>query len=165
MNIFHHWSADGKPEAIIFDMDGTLVDTSSIRHLIPKLTGPEDTYKSSDFDAFHAEADKCPALWDNVDSAVNWYGTGRDIIIVTARSEKYRARTESWLHAHYVPYDGLLFMRHEGDMRSDYLVKKDILKALQETWEIVYAVDDNPSIIELWRENGIRTHMVPGWED
>lgn len=165
MNVTHYRGPTGKPEGIVVDMDGTLVDTSSIRHLIPRLSGPDDVYTSSDFDAFHAEADKCPALWDTVDSTLSWYGTGRDIIIVTARSEKYKVQTERWLKSYYIPYDGFLFMRKEGDMRSDYQVKKDILHALQETWDIVYALDDNPSIIELWRENGIKCTQIPGWVD
>jgi uncharacterized HAD superfamily protein len=129
------------------------------------LSGPEDTYNSTDFDEFHEAASNCPAIWSTVDSTLNWYSTGRDIIVVTARSSKYRRVTENWLKERYIPYDGFLYMRKEGDIRSDYYVKKDILAELTQHWDIVYAIDDNPSIIDLWRENGIRSLLVPGWEE
>lgn len=41
-----------KHPAVIFDMDGTLVDVSSVRHFVMD--------KPKDFDAFHAGTAGCP---------------------------------------------------------------------------------------------------------
>jgi hypothetical protein len=86
-----------------------------------------------------------------------------DIIIVTARKEKYRGLTSRWLKNNDVPHDAL-FMRQDEDHREDYEVKKDILEHISEYWEIKHAVDDNPSIIKLWEENGIPTTKIGTWD-
>ena len=56
------------------------------------------------------------------------------------------------------------FMRGNDDNRKDYEVKKDMLNTIRKNWEVIYAVDDNPSIIKLWTEEGIPTTIVDGWE-
>ncbi len=52
---------------------------------------------------------------------------------------------------------------HDG--RPDVEVKADILARIRRTWTVVAAVDDNPSVVGLWRSHGIPTHVVPGWDD
>jgi hypothetical protein len=54
-------------------------------------------------------------------------------------------------------------MRGRWDERVDKEVKSDILDELLETYDIIHAYDDNPSIIELWAERGIPYTVVPGW--
>ena len=88
---------------------------------------------------------------------------GLAVLVVTARSTKWRNHTAMWLALNDVPSDAL-FMRKNGDTRKDVLVKTDILNAIRIRFEIVMAVDDNPSIIELWRSNNITTVEVPGWQ-
>jgi hypothetical protein len=89
---------------------------------------------------------------------------GHDVLIVTARSAKYRNQTAMWLAINDVPSTAL-FMRGNKDQRKDYLVKKDILAKINKTWEVVHAVDDNPEVIALWKENGIPTTIIPGFFD
>jgi hypothetical protein len=55
-------------------------------------------------------------------------------------------------------------MRKDDDHREDYEVKKDILDHINEYWEVQHAVDDNPSIIKLWEENGISTTKIGTWD-
>jgi hypothetical protein len=68
-----------------------------------------------------------------------------------------------WLALNGVP-SSAMFMRANGDHRADVLVKADILEAISHTWDVVHAVDDNPSIIALWQSKGIPVTVVEGWE-
>ena len=42
-------------------------------------------------------------------------------------------------------------------------VKRDILSTIRCHYDVVMAVDDNPSVIALWEAEGIETIVVPGW--
>jgi phosphoglycolate phosphatase-like HAD superfamily hydrolase len=147
-----------KPKTIVFDMDGTLTDVSSLRHLVKK------GLKDRNFDEFHRRSVDCPPInWVKA-HAIMAKELGFTVIQVTARQEKYRPHTSWWLADNRVPSD-LLVMRPNGDFRADYEVKKEILNRLLKSYDIVKAFDDNPSIVTLWQELGIPCVVVPGWAD
>jgi hypothetical protein len=114
------------------------------------------------FDAFHAEAVNVPPHSHVVDMVNKAKNDGHAILVVTARRAAWRASTAFWLALHAIPSDAL-FMRNDKDHRPDYEVKQDILKKIQQTWTVVHAVDDNPNVIRLWKENGIKTTTIEGW--
>jgi phosphoglycolate phosphatase-like HAD superfamily hydrolase len=145
-----------KPEAVIFDCDGTLVDVTSIRHHV--LTKPKN------FDAFHYGSIFCPANGWVVEELDGHRRDGKAIIVVTARERRWGTLTENWLADHAVEYHEL-HMRPTGDFRADTLIKGEILALLQERYEIRHAYDDNPAIIDLWTGHGIPTTIVPGWAE
>ncbi len=147
---------DNRIKTIIFDMDGTLVDVSSIRH---HLQGGR-----RNFDAFHLDSVNCPPIKWVKNMAWNYHLQGYAIVIVTARSEKYRASTSWWIADNNIPSDAL-YMRPDKDFRPDYEVKKDTLDQLLLRYEVIAAYDDNPNIVKLWSEYGILCHVVPGWEE
>lgn len=144
------------PEAVIFDVDGTLADVSGVRHYV--LDNP----RHKNFDAFHAAASYVPANDDVVALAHEQHALGRSIVVVTARSERWRYRTATWLQKWRIPHDHLL-MRRAGDQRKDVEVKREILAKIRRRYEVVLAVDDNPSVIALWEDEGIPVRIVPGW--
>jgi hypothetical protein len=74
----------------------------------------------------------------------------------------YRNPTAWFLALHGIPSDAL-YMRGDKDNRPDYLVKKDILAAIRTSFNPIHAVDDNPSVIALWEEEGISTTIVEGF--
>lgn len=141
--------------AVIFDMDGTLVNVSSIRHFVKSTP--------RDFVEFHSQSINCPPHDDVVDAAHKAVEDGHEVIVVTARGEMWRSLTSVWLALHNVPSDALL-MRSGKDNRSDVEVKRDILAMIRQTRDVVHAFDDNPNVIALWVENGIPTTVVPGWD-
>lgn len=145
-----------KPDAVIFDMDGTLCDVTSIRHHV--LTRPKN------FDAFHHGSIFCPPNDWVADELRAHAVAGRRIIVVTAREEKWRTLTANWLAHNRIFWDQLL-MRPTGDFRSDVLIKGEILAVLRKSYDIVHAYDDNPAIIDLWESEGIPTTTVPGWAE
>lgn len=150
-----------RPKAVIFDMDGTLCDVSSIRHhVIPDH--PDNLTGRKDFETFHASAVDCPPNADVLAAALAAHEAGVKVLIVTARREKWRASTSWWLsEAGVTP--AVQLHRPDWDQRQDVDVKRDMLSRLRARFDIIEAWDDNPAIIELWRSEGIRVHEVPGW--
>jgi hypothetical protein len=86
-----------------------------------------------------------------------------DVIIVTSRMEKWRSLTSYWLAKNDIGHHAL-YMRKDGDTRPDYEVKADILNDIKKHWNVLHAVDDNPSIITLWVANGISTIKIGTWD-
>ena len=84
------------------------------------------------------------------------------VIVVTARRRQWWWHTALWLREQEVPYAHLA-MRGDLDKRKDTEVKRDILTTIRRHYNVVRAVDDNPSVIALWQEEGIPTITVPGW--
>jgi uncharacterized HAD superfamily protein len=139
-------------DAVIFDLDGTLCDTSDIVHLIEG--------DDKDFAAFHAASAGCPAHDDVVAAARAQAEQGRAVIVVTSREFVWRDVSLDWLVAHDVPYDAL-HMRIVGDYRKDVVVKKEILQQIvDDGYTVLEAWDDKPAVLDLWRENGITVHPV-----
>lgn len=145
-----------RPKAVIFDVDGTLVNTSDIVHMV--LAKPKK------YDQFHYASAFCdPHDWV-VDMVHEHIAAGHKILVVTARKDRWKTLTVNWLEANGVPYDEL-HMRIDDDNRQDRIVKEEILFLLRERYDIVHAYDDNPNVIALWQEHGIPVTVVPGWAD
>lgn len=142
------------PEAAIFDVDGTLCDVRGIRHL---LDGP------GSFHAFHRASVDCPPHPNVIEAARRERAAGRAVLIVTARQARYRNLTAMWLALHQVPSDAM-WMRGDGDFRPDFVVKREILRWIRALYRPVAAWDDNPAVVQLWREEGIPVTVVPGWQ-
>ena len=139
-------------KAAIFDMDGTLCDTSGVLHLIE---GEDKNYA-----AFHAASAECPPRAEVVKAARAEQGSGRAILVVTSREFIWRDLTLDWLVKHEVPYDAV-YLRIVGDYRKDVLIKKDILAQIEaDGFQVLAAWDDKPSVLDLWRENDIEVHDV-----
>ena len=149
--------------AVIFDMDGTLADVSSIRHHLTEYDKTKRTVIKH-FNKFHAESVSVPPHDHVVNAAQMAHMMGHAVLVVTARKHMWRHHTAWWLAMHGVPSD-MLIMRGDEDNRKDYEVKKDMLDTIRKAYNVIHAWDDNPSIIKLWTEEGIPTTVVPGWED
>jgi phosphoglycolate phosphatase-like HAD superfamily hydrolase len=139
-------------DAVIFDLDGTLCDTSGIEHLIEG--------DDKDYPAFHGASRTCPAHAEVVAAAVAQHEAGRAVLVVSSREFIWRDLTLDWLVEHGVPYDAL-YLRIVGDYRKDVVVKKDILEQITaDGFHVLEAWDDKPSVIDLWRDHEIAVHVV-----
>ncbi len=66
---------------------------------------------------------------------------------------------------HGIPHHEL-HMREEGDYRQDFIVKSEFLDAiLAEGNEIVFVVDDRPSVVAMWRERGLTCLQCRDWDE
>ena len=145
-----------RPTAVIVDMDGTLVDVSSVRQYVMQ--------RPKDFHAFHQGSLDCPPHPEAIEFVERSYAEGHIPIIVTARMWEWFDVTMEWLGKNLtVPFHGP-FMRPQGDYRKDYLIKAEIYDRIIEHYDIVGAIDDNPAILKLWRQLGIEVVEMPGWD-
>jgi phosphoglycolate phosphatase-like HAD superfamily hydrolase len=146
-------------DAVLIDLDGTLFDVSGMRHYVT------DDPRRKNFDAFHKSA----CLFAPVNAKV-MHGIrlakrrGWAVLIVTARKRQWGYYSKMALDKYRVPYDRI-YMRENDDDRRDYQVKRDILARIRsQGYNVVWAWDDNPNVVQLWLEEGIPVTWVPGWE-
>lgn len=144
-------------DCVIFDLDGTLTDCRHRLHHVRK-TPP-------DWPAFFAGCVDDPpheyVLELNrmvAQAAKHRYdetGAAPVVFICSGRPDSHRAETERWLADHNVFYWQLL-MREAGDHQSDVSLKRDTLTAIRgQGYEPLFAVDDRPSVVAMWREEGV----------
>lgn len=142
--------------AVIVDMDGTLCDVSTVIHLQAEPDG---------FDAFHRSCAQCPPHREVVDWCIEHHSRGLEILIVTGRDAWTHALTDQWLREHLPVRHAGIYMRRNGDFRSNLEVKRDIHSRLERTYDIRAAIDDDPEILGLWQQLGIPVAMVLDWGD
>lgn len=148
-----------KPEAVIFDIDGTLAHTTT--------RNPYD-YSSG------------AVLTDDVDldvaTLVDWLETGFEgdtrgrpkIILMSGRDDTCRADTMRWLDRYKVSYDEL-FMRPVGmklgtGKAPDWIVKLHLFNEhVRDNYAVRFVVDDRRQVVTLWRRLGLKTlQCAPG---
>lgn len=137
--------------AVIVDMDGTLCDVSTVIHLQAETDG---------FNAFHHGCVQCPPHRAVVDWCAEHHRRGLEILIVTGRDAWAHALTVQWLREHLPIRHAGIYMRRNGDVRSNLEVKREIHSRLARTYDIRAAIDDDPEIVELWQQLGIPVAMV-----
>lgn len=150
-----------RPRAALVDMDGTLVNVSSILHYVQRPSNQKD------FRSFHDESLHCPANKQALDFCVRHHEMGHVIVVGSARMQQHYEVSSLWLERNMVtPYDGPILMRRDGERIQDVFIKRRMFRYLSRNYDIVAAIDDNPPIVALWKELGIpEVEVVPGWVD
>jgi hypothetical protein len=143
------------PKARIYDMQGTLADVRSIRHLVEG--------EKKDFDAFHYATAGCPPHQWVVDAMRKDFLAHICPLVLTGMNAKFKRVVDFWLADHDVPAT-LVMMRADGDFRKDVVVKREMYDRLILHYDIIGAYDDNPNIVELWESLDLPTTVVPGWD-
>ena len=137
-----------KPKAIIVDLDGTIADLRHRLHLVKYRPRTPHTWNEF-FDQCSKDTPHehiCELL-----RALQ----GVRIIIVSGRPDSHRQVTIWWLRVvAKVPFDEL-HMRVAGDRTPDRVIKRHILEHLRKEYEIILAIDDRPSVIRMWKEEGV----------
>ena len=148
-------------KAKIFDIDGTLVNVTTISHLIDGTaygTKPPEFY-----DEYHNKAIDAPPVDWVVNAALMAITEGYIVILITARKVMYSFQTTVFLGKNNIPYHHLC-MRNNDDDRPDHEYKQEVLdRLIAMGYDIEEAYDDNPNIIKLWQKNGIKTVYVQGF--
>lgn len=136
------------PRAIICDLDGTLC-----------LFGNKNPYER-DFenDVVNESVKQILDMYIH-----HPYACAPRILFLSGRSGKYEQTTREWISRKI----GLpnktweLYMRKEGDSRSDVIVKKELFdEHVRDKYHVDFVIDDRLQILDLWRSLGIFTFSV-----
>lgn len=139
-------------EAVIFDVDGTLADTSHRVHFV--------TNGKKDWDGFFGAQDQDPVHHDISRLVDIFKFVGYTVLIVSGRPETYRRVTENWLTKKGISYE-FLFMRGFNNKQDDDIVKKDIYnKYIKDYFKVHYVLDDRNRVVKAWRDMGLRCLQV-----
>jgi predicted kinase len=140
-----------KPKALVVDIDGTIADME------PCGRGPFEWHRVGD-DSPHA---------DVIDLIMRVQASGVQLIFLSGRDSVCRPETYAWLVRYtstnqYLP--PVLYMRGEGDMRSDQEIKPELFwKHVGENWDVIGVVDDRQKVVDQWRAMGLRVYQcAPG---
>lgn len=133
---------------IIFDIDGTLADIEHRKHHIEG--------KKKDWEAFYGDCHndaiipQVEAIYRRFVNSIHYR-----IIIVTGRPESARQKTVDWLRINDFKCDDL-YMRKEGDFRTDDVIKEEILSDIREKYGEPFMVfEDRARVVGMWRRNGV----------
>lgn len=144
---------------ILCDIDGTLANINHRLHHVKN--------GNTNWDAFFAGIkDDIPI--ESTISILNKFASDYEIILVTGRPEEYRQATLDWLTDNVIPFHAL-WMRPSKDYRPDHVVKKDLLAKIKKCYgefRIDFVIDDRPSVVEMWRNEGLVCYQInpDSWE-
>lgn len=130
---------------IIFDLDGTLSIVGDRRKFLQQ--DPKDW--TSFFEA-------CDQDMPNTHIRSLYYllKGNADIKIVTGRPEFVRKKTQDWLWKHGIFIDDNdLHMRADGDIRSDVIVKPELVQSFIDEIDVIF--EDRECVVQKWRELGL----------
>ena len=135
----------------VFDLDGTLCDTSMRLHYIRG--------KKKDWDGFFSEIPNDPPFMPMINLAKTLSKSSENVIVFqTGRPERYRSLTANWLATHGLAnsYEVLL-MRESGDYSPNTVVKLRFLE-----WIIDYTnskdllwFEDSLPVVQMINRQGV----------
>lgn len=132
-------------EIVIFDIDGTLADVSERIHHVKK--------KPKNWNAFFQGMAQDKAIHSMVRLCNVLYEAGIKILLCSGRNEEHQPQTVQWLAQQGVNYHELI-LRRNGDMRSDTVVKREMLAGIDRS-KILFVVEDGSRVVEMWRSEGL----------
>ncbi|WNM73045.1 polynucleotide kinase [Streptomyces phage Persimmon] len=135
----------GKRKVYLFDIDGTLAQMSDRSPFEWNKVGNDDPRRQVILTA--------QALAE----------AGYEIVVMSGRDSVCRDETIAWLEFYDIPFVDL-FMRAEGDMRKDNIVKQELFdKHIRDFYDVVAVFDDRQQVVDMWRDMGVDCFQVaPG---
>lgn len=144
---------------ILCDIDGTIADIKHRLHFVNNEDGTPK--KKKDWKGFFGTMDRDEIRQEVVDYLNERSDPDINLVFVTARPDDYRDVTEEWMEE-----QGLggypVIMRRSGDKRPDTEVKQEMYDKYFKHYDVVEVIDDRPSVIRMWRSNGLNVKDVGG---
>jgi|688.fasta_scaffold134390_2 predicted kinase len=127
------------PDVVLCDLDGTIA-----------LIGDRSPY----------DAAKCELDLVNEPVRSILQNSGKAIVFVSGREDKFKPQTLAWLAKHNISFDGL-YMRQSGDSRKDSIVKKEIYdEFILDKYNVAFVLDDRDQVVKVWRDLGLTCLQV-----
>ncbi len=137
-------------KVVICDIDGTIADTKHRAHFVQRPKGEKDWL------GFFANMEYDPVREDVRKMLIDYYNQGFAIVFMSGRPDNYKQQTLEWLEKHILTFAFTVMMRRASDSRDDTIVKKEMLDTyFPDKSKIHCVIDDRPSVIRMWRENGL----------
>lgn len=135
----------GKRKVYLFDIDGTLAEMSDRSPFEWNKVGNDDPRRQV------------------ILTAQALAQAGYEIVVMSGRDSVCREDTIAWLEFYNIPFVDL-FMRAEGDMRKDNIVKQELFdKHIRDFYDVVAVFDDRDQVVQMWRAMGVDCFQVqPG---
>lgn len=76
------------------------------------------------------------------------------IILMSARTEQARNKTEKWLERNQIPYDILILCGQEKFVEAKETKEKYFQKEIEGKYNILFTLDDDPEVCRLWYSLG-----------
>ncbi|WP_296991210.1 polynucleotide kinase [Thalassospira sp. UBA1131] len=137
-------------DAVVFDMDGTLAhfDADALGHLVHGV--------EKQWDAFFDAMDHAKPI-ENIEKLLRiLHASGHAILICSGRPAGWQHRSEAWLRAHDIPFDGMYLRPMDADHRTDEEVKEYLLaKIIEDGFNPWLVVDDRRRVVDKWRDMGL----------
>ena len=147
---FKKYKPSGKwADAVIFDVDGTLATMDGRR-------GPFE------WDKVGLDSPR-QSVFEMLDG---YSRAGYEVIFLSGRDSICRTETTRWLNKWLYRFcenditasEQNLFMRSEGDMRKDSIIKQELFwEHVAPKWDVQIVIDDRPQMINTWYDMGIST--------
>lgn len=146
----------GKKKAIIVDIDGTIA--------LRQNRNPFDYEKVYEDRIDHRMAHLLKNLINETEYEV-FFVTGREQVgncyADTALWLSNNIHEEHWFNQGVCESNWTLYMREEGDYRSDEIVKKEIYTNCIEPWyDVVCVFEDRNRVVKMWRDLGLLVAQV-----
>ncbi len=142
---------------ILMDLDGVICDSRHRAHLVP----PEDKRHCNE--AWHPFVAECvndapiPAGLEMLNALLCTI----PVFIITSRQENFSQQTGQWLEGR-VPgtQSPEIIYRANDDHRPPAEYKRHTLRKLvAQGYEILFAIDDDPQIVEMYQQESIATYQ------
>ncbi len=146
-------------DSIIFDIDGTLANISHRLHFVNN--------GKKNWEAFFKGIPHDEPIPELIELVIDLMSSAqKPILFATGRPESTRTDTTSWLTKNGIDVDfsARLFMRKNGDRRSDVIVKFEMISMMKQAgYRPTLIFDDRQSVVDMWRSEGVRVAQVaPG---
>lgn len=129
------------PDIYMFDIDGTLAQ-GWFDKKIPGRRKPYDWSRVGEDDP----------IWGVLNVAKTFHEAGIEVIVMSGRDAVCRPETMAWLETH-LGWAPQVFMRPEGDMRSDVIVKNMLFNQhIRGRYNVLGVFDDRLQVCELWEK-------------
>lgn len=130
------------PSAVLCDIDGTLAHMDGKRSPFEWAKVGEDRLDETVANLISVLSEKYP------------------VILLSGRDSVCRDETIQWLTKHNIQYHAL-YMRPEGDMRKDNVVKRELFdNHIRDRYAVEFVLDDRNQVVDMWRSMGLKCYQV-----